>query len=967
MRFSKGGFPVFRLWWLVSIFALAAVLLLPEPAANKPVYADENLDKLCVPVTKDLGSDNHEPTGWLQVQFINRAVIRLQYSGTGDCASPPGRDAEFINGDVKFGDLLNGDYYDNDTGDGNFDYVKQDGASGVDDSRVDNFGGGLDGSIGDRFGGQDRAINADTIRQHIADVEFVIGIEEDRVPGVSCTGTNDNFVFTNIDRDSKGFLWICRSNISSADKGLRVRNSFVGKLENFNITYNYQGGAIVHVSAGERDTRTFSWCPNIGSGQFRTNACNGDLYIESTQQQIEGLGTGTGDLAIKMDGSPGEEVVRIAGPGSVSAESSRADDRTIASDTASCESSGGPFGWLLCGLFDGALGAMRALYTKLIEPLLDVELLRGTEGDQLKEVWSSFRTIANIAFVIVFMIIIFAQASSLNIEAYTVKKVLPRLVIGVIMVQLSFFLVAIAVDVFNVLGEGVAGLINIPFRGNTNVTLSGEAAFAGLAILGAGSALLALTPLVLGVLLGVLLAVITLLFRQLLIALLIVTAPIAMVAWILPNTERFFSQWWSLLVKALVMYPIIVAFIALGNLAGNVASNAFGGVGSTVGDIMGLLALGGPYFAIPFTFKFAGGVLGQLASFAEGGLKGKRFQAYSERKGLEKGAKRASFMAGAGGKNRLTRGLSQAASFTGVGAGAYYRRLRGDKSAISAAIEANQLRAQQLRGEDKALEMIKNSGNDKAMTILGASGGTVGGAKAELRRRLAQIDQDESTGKITAPQAQASRAAWNQAYSIAQRAGFNGTSAQAGLSMWAASGYNFEAGEAGYRQLQESARRLSGGDAGRYANMMNNAQFALKNSGRYDLAGINDGAAYDFDTGYGKASMYEIANGKKQTVTAAAQHIRNLYAQGTPESIQKAYTYAVELQNSLPNAKGAVANEINKWVTGPGDGGPSLQSIIDDSRAFAQNNGLDVGQWNNGARKYREPIPGQGPLAAPEE
>jgi hypothetical protein len=50
--------------------------------------------------------------------------------------------------------------------------------------------------------------------------------------------------------------------------------------------------------------------------------------------------------------------------------------------------------------------------------------------------------------------------------------------------------------------------------------------------------------------------------------------------------------------------------------------------------------------------------------------------------------------------------------------------------------------------------------------------------------------------------------------------------------------------------------------------MLDEAQYHAKNAGRYDLGGINHGNGYDVDAGLSKAGLYQIANGKKESVKA---------------------------------------------------------------------------------------------------
>jgi len=48
------------------------------------------------------------------------------------------------------------------------------------------------------------------------------------------------------------------------------------------------------------------------------------------------------------------------------------------------------------------------------------------------------------------------------VEAYTLKKMLPRILIAAILINLSIYLVAALVDMSNVFGGGITYLINEP-------------------------------------------------------------------------------------------------------------------------------------------------------------------------------------------------------------------------------------------------------------------------------------------------------------------------------------------------------------------------------------------------------------------------------------------------------------------------------------------------------------------------
>lgn len=66
--------------------------------------------------------------------------------------------------------------------------------------------------------------------------------------------------------------------------------------------------------------------------------------------------------------------------------------------------------------------------------------------------WGQMRNIANVIFVVAFMIIIYSQLTSMGIGAYGVKKLMPRLVVASILMNVSFYICAIAIDISNVVG-----------------------------------------------------------------------------------------------------------------------------------------------------------------------------------------------------------------------------------------------------------------------------------------------------------------------------------------------------------------------------------------------------------------------------------------------------------------------------------------------------------------------------------
>jgi hypothetical protein len=291
-----------------------------------------------------------------------------------------------------------------------------------------------------------------------------------------------------------------------------------------------------------------------------------------------------------------------------------------------CAQLEGALAWIFCPLIKSADNVIGQIINHIILPELQADPQDISPQNPLFQVWNSLRTLANVAFILIFLVIIFANTLSLNVDAYAVKKVLPRLVAAALLVQFSFLLSAIMIDISNVLGGGVEALINTAITGHFNagpahdMAASQGALHQALIIGGAGVGLIALfgvpTIMLFAVLavIAILTIFFTLVLRKLIIAVCLVASPLAFAAMVLPGTERFFKMWYTNFIRALIMYPLIVLFLATGNIMADVSGSASNGGASN--QILELVGAAFPiivFFAIPSTFAMAGGIMGSVA------------------------------------------------------------------------------------------------------------------------------------------------------------------------------------------------------------------------------------------------------------------------------------------------------------------------------------------------------------------
>jgi len=230
--------------------------------------------------------------------------------------------------------------------------------------------------------------------------------------------------------------------------------------------------------------------------------------------------------------------------------------------------------YVMCPMIKMAWEVVEIVINSVIGPLLRVEPLMkngdpSESGKYLYAGWGGFRDLANIGIAFAILLLVFSQATSYGLNAYGVRKLLPKIAVAAIMINLSFVICALLVDVFNILGSSFGSTIEAAIStasdtSKEDIVLLGSSGITG-AMRGA-TAVIGITIMIVLLPILVLLGMLCVLFaiaRQLLIAFLIVIAPVAIAAWMFPNTERYFSKWMSTFVKLLAIYPVVSVIQAM--------------------------------------------------------------------------------------------------------------------------------------------------------------------------------------------------------------------------------------------------------------------------------------------------------------------------------------------------------------------------------------------------------------------
>lgn len=311
-----------------------------------------------------------------------------------------------------------------------------------------------------------------------------------------------------------------------------------------------------------------------------------------------------------------------------------------------CYDNSASLGWIVCPIMTKIAEALDGLYDKIIEPFLIVEPTLLTSGDTngTWQAWSIMVNIANILLVIFLFVVIFSQITGVGITNYGIKKSLPKIFIAAILINLSFIICQLAVDISNILGNSLnemlvgigknvkpslpeaidaTGINSSEQAGWFKVLLTlGAGGIVGIGIASVASAIFdtgILAGLVIPALLLFVIAIISIIFffiilgvRKAAVVIFVVLSPLAFVCYMLPNTKKYFDKWLDGFKALLMVYPICGLLLGGSFLVSRVILQA-----QDINYVMyftGSMIMIVPYFFIPSLLKGSLRAMGDLGA-----------------------------------------------------------------------------------------------------------------------------------------------------------------------------------------------------------------------------------------------------------------------------------------------------------------------------------------------------------------
>lgn len=500
--------------------------------------------------------------------------------------------------------------------------------------------------------------------------------------------------------------------------------------------------------------------------------------------------TGPTDIALRVLG----ETATAQPPAGQTDTTGDPDETAI---PASCESSiDNGFGWVICPLLDAA-----DEFINTAEGVIRSKLAVNTDfinDVRLRESWLQIARISSGLLVVVGLVMVISTALGSDLfSAYSVKKILPRLVIGAIGIWLSWTIASTYVNIMNDLGRGVAGLLWSPWNGDTitiqedigtrsftigrfedfglkevvSVSFAGSGTATDLTVTGifgvsiisffaTSGGIFAILAAAIPVVGAMLIGFILLSLREILIVFLVVIAPIGVAAWILPNTQKGWKLWSGTFNKLLLLFPLFTAVFAAAKIFALIAAEATQTNNGFIEVTIPMIAYVSPFFFIPTLFKAAGGIFSNITGMVNNRGKGIFDRA---RGGLDNIAKNRKTFRDQLSKEKLAR----TAAGAGLGAGLARTRMRvqggqpiaagnlnlrnraATKSRVQttmASLEAK-LEKQQIEEAEAALirNVTLNNDADGLLTVVLNKEASDGERRAALNR-LTQLKDTEKLG-----------------------------------------------------------------------------------------------------------------------------------------------------------------------------------------------------------------------------
>lgn len=350
-----------------------------------------------------------------------------------------------------------------------------------------------------------------------------------------------------------------------------------------------------------------------------------------------------------------------------------------------------------------------------------------TKEDAVRQQWGNLLNVANAILIIAFLVVIYSTATSTEgLSNYDVKKLLPRIIIFAMAINLSYYICMALVDLSNILGHGIFGLFLGGKAGDAPQLVDRAKETAQVISPGVEVITTVAIVAILIFLVGppIIIALLTILFalvvRGMALMILVIISPVAIASYLFNSQglNNGFTMWRDNYIKLLLVYPLFMLVWAGSRVVSSLNPNSPDAALAIFGLLMEVICLVAPAMSILPLFKMSGDIMGKATIAAQNNRGANKFADWAGSK----------FVGKPGDPN--SPGLrGKAAGVIGAAAGAAAGRVAGAvqnaRGAASTGNIANQLDDQAMNSARNKVDKYSASDRHDAFTTGQINGQTL--------------------------------------------------------------------------------------------------------------------------------------------------------------------------------------------------------------------------------------------------
>ena len=251
-----------------------------------------------------------------------------------------------------------------------------------------------------------------------------------------------------------------------------------------------------------------------------------------------------------------------------------------------------------------------------------------TKENAVRQQWGNLLNVANAILIIAFLVVIYSTATSTGgLSNYDVKKLLPRIIIFAIAINLSYYICMALVDLSNILGHGIFGLFLGGKTGDApQLMKTAKATADAISIppeVGAITTVAIVAILIFLVGPPIIIALLTILFalvvRGMALMILVIISPVAIALYLFNSQglSRGFTMWLNNYIKLLLVYPLFMLVWAGSRVVSSLNPSNPDPTLAIFGLLMEVICLVAPAMSILPLFKMSGDIMGKATIAAQ--------------------------------------------------------------------------------------------------------------------------------------------------------------------------------------------------------------------------------------------------------------------------------------------------------------------------------------------------------------